>query len=204
LVSVVGSVVYDETWESARQVAIETFGSFPRQLVASAAVFRVGTTSTLSDVDWQKNLDVNLMGVVRGVRTLLPGMVEMGRGEIVTISSVDGFMATPGNTAYQTSKAALLQYTRSVAMDHARAGIRANCICPGPTDTPGLASGFDTAPDPSALKDEVIERQPIPRLLKPEEIAKTARFLLSDDASGITGATIVVDGGLSAGYDYWA
>ncbi|MEN8112899.1 MAG: SDR family oxidoreductase [Actinomycetota bacterium] len=200
--SVQGDVSTIETWEQALSTAIGVFGEAPTQLVSNAAVVEIGTTLTLDEDAWYRTLQINLMGAVRGVRTLLPGMIEAGEGSIVTVASVDAFMAEQGLAAYCASKGALLQYTKVVALDHAREGIRANVVAPGITDTPLFRYHVGTAPDPEALLAERLDRQPIGRFLDPEDVARTVAFLLSDDAAGITGTMVTVDGGLSTGFDF--
>jgi NAD(P)-dependent dehydrogenase (short-subunit alcohol dehydrogenase family) len=201
-VPVVGDVVETQTWASAIEVSRSAFQRPPTQLVSNAAVVLVGTVLELSDEAWQRTFDVNLMGAVRGIRANLPAMLEARDGRIVTVASVDAFMAEQLASAYCASKGALLQLTRVVAMDYARRGVRANCICPGVTDTPLLRRQFDRALDPLGVEQGRIERQPIGRLLTPTDIAGAVVFLLSDAASGITGAMIPVDGGISTSFDF--
>lgn len=199
-----GDVADPATWDKSIVLSQERFGEPPTQLVASAAVVEVGTTLTLPEEAWRRTLEVNLMGTVRGARALLSWMVARRRGSIVTIASVDAFMAEQGLAAYCASKGALLQFTRVLALDHAREGIRANCVCPGVTDTPLFRYHVGLAPDPEALVAERLARQPAGRFLSPEDVAHVACFLLSDAAAGITGAMVPVDGGLSTGFDFRA
>ena len=131
------------------------------------------------------------------VRTIVPIMQEKGKGAIVTTGSISGIFGEPALSAYTASKAAVVNLTRSIAIDYAKAGIRVNCVCPGWVDT-----GFN---DPQFAHDslseadigELIERTvPMGRQGLPEEMAAAVAFLASDDASYITGQILLVDGGL--------
>jgi NAD(P)-dependent dehydrogenase (short-subunit alcohol dehydrogenase family) len=105
-------------------------------------------------------------------------------------------------TAYAASKAALLQIVRSAALEHSRDGLRINAVCPGAIDTPLLQRALDTADDPEGVLAAAIRRIPAGVMLRPEEVASTLRFLISDDASGLSGAAIAIDGGLTTTYDW--
>ena len=114
---------------------------------------------------------------------------------IVNTASASGLAADYGFTAYNAAKAGVINYTRCLAIDHARDGIRANAICPGPVDTPLLTAGVDAI---EGLRAEWERTVPSGRFARPEEIAAVALFLASEDSSGVTGAVIPVDGGLTA------
>jgi NAD(P)-dependent dehydrogenase (short-subunit alcohol dehydrogenase family) len=198
---VTGDVSAPETW-AGLAADIDKNRWTVKILVLAAARLTVGTVLTLDDAEWQRILDVNLFGVVRPLRVLLPLMIASGGGSIVTVGSVDGYMAEQGLIAYCTSKGGLLQLTRTLAMDHARDGIRANCVCPGVTDTPFFRRHLDTASDPKRFLEVREQRNPLGRLLDPDEVAATIAFVASDAASGMTGAKIVVDAGLTASFDF--
>jgi NAD(P)-dependent dehydrogenase (short-subunit alcohol dehydrogenase family) len=204
VVAIVGDVADHQAWEAAIDASTRAFGRSPTRLVSNAAVVFTGTVLELSDEDWSRTLEVNLMGAVRGVRALLPAMLRDRDGSIVTVASTDAFMAEQRQAAYCASKGALLQFTRVVAVDFARQGIRANCVCPGVTDTPLLRHHLGRTEDPVAVTRARLERQPIGRFLDPSEVAQAIAFLLSDAAAGITGALIPVDGGLSTSFDFRA
>lgn len=190
-----------ETWDDVVRACDEAGGA-ASVLVSNAATAVVGDILTLTADEWDRTLRVNLFGAINGIRALLPGMRETGRGSIVTVASVDAYMAEQGLLAYCTSKGALLQLTRVIAMDHAREGIRANCVCPGVTDTPLLQRHLENAADPDRFRRVRERRNPLGRLLDPREVAAVVGFLVSDEASGMTGATVTVDAGLSVAFDY--
>lgn len=197
-----GDVSRPETWDRVLAVATEAFSELPEALVLNAARHVVGTILETSPEQWAGVFDVNVMGAYHGIRACLPGMQERRDGAIVTVASVDAFQAEQAFVAYCASKGALLQLTRAVALDHAREGIRANCVCPGVTDTPFFRGHLHAADDPDGWLAERVARQPLGRLLAPDDVAAVVAFLASDDASGVVGAMTVVDAGLSTGFDF--
>lgn len=198
--TVLGSVASPDTWREVRGVADE-LGATPSVLVFCAAVLHTGTVLELSEHDWQHHFDVNVGGVFRGLRVLLPAMLESGGGSVTTVASVDAYMAEQGLAGYCSSKGALLQLTRCVAMDHAREGVRANCVAPGVIDTPFFRRHLETASDPEKFLSAREQRNPLGRLLEPDEVAATVEFAALD-AAGMTGSVLTVDAGLSASFDF--
>ena len=198
---VAGDVSSPATWDNVG-AKLSELGWKPSALVTAAAFLQVGNVLELPEDAWAKTFGVNLMGLVYAVKRVLPIMVEQGRGSIVTIGSIDSYMAEQGLISYCSSKGAILQFTRALAMDHARQGVRANCVSPGVTDTPFFRRHLDTASDPAKFLHTREQRNPVGRLLDPDEIASAVTYLLSDEASGITGANFVVDGGLTVGFDF--
>jgi NAD(P)-dependent dehydrogenase (short-subunit alcohol dehydrogenase family) len=165
-------------------------------LVNDAAAFVFGTIETVSPTDWEKVFGVNVLGTANTVKSLLPYLKDASGASIVNIASVSSFIAQPAFVPYNTSKGAVIQLTRCLALDLAEYDIRVNCVCPGTILTPATDrhiafEGIDrdeflkTAGDRSFLK----------RLGTPDEVAYAALFLASDEASFITGTQIVVDGG---------
>jgi len=198
---VTGDVSANSTWVAVAE-ALARLEWHPTALVTAAAFLQVGNVLELAEDDWARTLGVNVMGLVHAARCVLPAMIANGGGSIVTVGSIDSYMAEQGLISYCASKGAILQFTRALALDHARQGIRANCVCPGVTDTPFFRRHLNTATDPAKFLHVREQRNPIGRLLDPDEIAATIAFLVSDDASGITGTTVVVDGGLTTGFDF--
>jgi len=146
---------------------------------------------------WQKVMEVNLKGVWLGCRAAVPAMLDSGGGSIINVASFVALMgAATAQIAYTASKGGVLAMTRELAVEYARQGIRANSLCPGPIETPLLA---ELLADPERRQRRLVHI-PIGRFGRPEEIAKAALFLASDDASFITGSALVVDGGITAAY----
>ena len=129
-------------------------------------------------------------------------MIQAGGGSIVTVGSVSGLYAEQGLVAYGAAKAALIHLTKSVAVDFGRQGIRANCVCPGTTDTPLFRRHLETSDNPAAFLASRTARNPLGRILTPSEIASSIEYLAFDEASGITGAVLVVDAGLTSSFEY--
>lgn len=146
--------------------------------------------------NWDANIAVNLKGTWHCCKHAIPAMKAGGGGSIVSISSVNGFLGIKPYHAYNATKAAILNLTRSLAVQHGRDGIRANAICPGTIRTELWEPILQQNPK---VWDELVRWYPVGRLGDPMDIANAALFLASQEASFITGAIFVVDGGLSAG-----
>jgi NAD(P)-dependent dehydrogenase (short-subunit alcohol dehydrogenase family) len=146
---------------------------------------------------WHRVMEVNLKGVWLGCRAAVPAMLDSGGGSIVNVASFVALVgAATAQMAYTASKGGVLAMTRELAVEYARKGIRANSICPGPIETPLLA---ELLSDPERRQRRLVHI-PIGRFGRPEEIARAALFLASDDASFVTGSALVVDGGITAAY----
>jgi len=178
--------------------AVERFGSLD-VLHNNAGVFPAAdgsVTDTDEDV-WDLVMRINLKGVYLGCRFGIPAMLEGGGGSIVNVASFVALMgaATP-QIAYTSSKGGVLAMTREIAVEFARRGIRANALCPGPIETPLMA---ELLADPDRRQRRLVHI-PIGRFGRPDEIANAALFLASDESSFMTGAALVVDGGITAAY----
>ena len=150
----------------------------------------------MSDEDWYRVVDLNLTSIYRCAKPVIPRLRQSGGGSIVNVASTAGIMAENRCSAYTASKGGAVLLTRNMAIDFARDNIRVNAICPGSTMTPRIQGWLDRHPGHEDLMDRLC---PMKRYARPEEIAKPAVFLASDGASYITGTSLVVDGGLTAG-----
>ncbi len=178
--------------------AVDTYGGL-HVLYNNAGVFPDDDGGVLDtpETTWQRVMDVNLKGVWLGCRSGIPAMVDSGGGAIVNVASFVALMgAATAQIAYTSSKGGVLAMTREIAVEWARKGIRANALCPGPVHTPLLE---ELLADPDRRERRMVHI-PMGRLGAAEELAKAALFLASDDSSYMTGASLVVDGGITAAY----
>ena len=162
----------------------------------------IGSTAdpvSCSVEEWDRVFAVNARGVFLGTKHALAHMLPRQTGVIVNTASVAGLVGFKDRTAYCASKGAVIALTRQVALQYAAEGIRCNCICPGTVDSPWIDGLLATTADPTTARRSLIDRQPMGRLGSPEEIAKAALYLASDDAAFVTGAAFVIDGGLTSG-----
>jgi NAD(P)-dependent dehydrogenase (short-subunit alcohol dehydrogenase family) len=191
--------VSDETEIGAMvDAAVATYGGL-HVLFNNAAIFPDDDGGLLDTPPetWQKVMEVNLKGVWLGCRAAVPAMVASGGGSIVNVASFVALMgAATAQMAYTASKGGVLAMTRELAVEYARRGIRANSICPGPVETPLLA---ELLSDPDRRQRRLVHI-PMGRFGRPEEIARGALFLASDEASFVTGSALVIDGGITAAY----
>ena len=187
--------VSDSTQVAAMtKAALDHFGRV--DILVNNAGLSVG--DTILDFDeaaWDLNVDVVLKAVYLCSRALLPRMIEHGKGVILNIASVNGLMAI-GESAYSAAKAGMISLTGNMAIHYGDKGIRVNCIAPGTIQTPIWSERLAQEPN---VMDHIVPWYPLGRVGLPEDVAKAALFLCSDDASWITGVTLPVDGGLSAG-----
>ena len=164
-------------------------------LMNNAAAPHGAPVAHTTDADWRRVMSVTLDGVFYGVRAALQRMAPQGRGSILNISSGAGLGGEVMLGAYGAAKAAVINLTKTAAVENAATGIRINCICPGPISTPPLDAWLSAVPN----GPEIFTRQiPAGRIGTPEEIAAVATFLASDEASYVTGAILVADGGVNA------
>jgi len=165
-------------------------------LVSNAFATGVGGVERLPLGQWQRTLDVTLTPVFTGLAAAAPIMRAQGGGAIVNVASVSGLGGDRGLAAYNAAKAGVINLTRTAALELASAGIRVNAVCPGLIDTPSLARALERRPQRAAVVRAAV---PLARFGLPEEVARAILFLASDDATYVTGTTMVVDGGLTAG-----
>ena len=153
-----------------------------------------GPLKDTSDQDFQNQLQLNLASSFYGMREALAVMLPAGKGSIVNIASGAGLMGSPGLGPYAAAKAAIVNMTKTAAVENARSGVRINCVAPGSIATAGMIDWLEAEPDARA----VWENNMVPgRMGRPEELANAVVFLCSDEASYINGAVLVVDGGAS-------
>ena len=168
-------------------------------LVNNAGIGAVGTLLTTSGADFDRILSVNVRGIFNVTRAFLPAMIQRGRGSVINMASAAGLEGLQDRLAYATSKHAVVGLTRSAALDHAKTGVRINCLCPGRIETPFVKSRLAEYPDREAAYREMCSTQANGRMGQPEEVAALALYLASDESSFVTGSALTIDGGMTAG-----
>ena len=199
-------------------VHADVSSSTDTQAVAGAAVDRYGRIDCLFNCagiagngsvvecpedEWNRVLAVNLTGMFLMSKHVIPYMRLQQRGTILNMASVSAYWGEPGTVAYNASKGGVLALTRAMAQDHGPEGIRVNCLAPGFHDTGMVDEYFDAQPDGAEARKRINQLMAVRRIGRPEELARTAAFVLSDANGYMTAATIVLDGAMSAGYT-WA
>ena len=186
-------VTNEDAWQRAVNEAVSRFGKLDI-LVNNAGIYRAHGVVETTSAEWDQVMDVNAKGVFLGTKYAIPEMRKAGGGSIVNISSVAGLVGSKETTAYTASKGAVRLLTKSTAIQYASEGIRANSVHPGTIETP-MTAGL-LADD--AHREDRINRTPIGRLGRPEDVAYGALYLASDEASFVTGSELVIDGGRTA------
>ena len=160
------------------------------------------TNSAMEDLSLEERdrvFEINGKGVWNGCRAAIPHLKEQGDGAIVNVASLAGVIGQPWSAAYAFTKGGVNKFTRTIAGELGRYGVRANSVCPGFTDTPLVRGGLESRDDPEAAREKLESQYALKRIGEPEEIAAAIAFLGSEDASFVTGHALVVDGGYSSG-----
>ena len=175
---------------------IKTYGKIDI-LCNNAGISPAGKVTDISEEEWDEALNINLKGVFLCSKHALPHMISARSGVIINIASTFGLVAFPDKAAYCASKAGVVLLTKEMALDYAP-NIRVNCICPGAVHTPMYDRLLAKLKDPEQALKEELKWYPLGRLAKPEEIAKAALYLASEDSSYVTGTALIIDGGWTA------
>ncbi len=182
--------------EKMVKAAVDTFGWLDIMFNNAGVTGSAKAIADLTEDEWNQVMSVNLLGVFLGTKYAIPEMLKGSGGVILNTSSAAAIVPARRGGAYATSKAAVVALTRATAIDYARKNIRANCLLPGPMETAYFTK--TGGGDPSvmaAVREKILSQQPLGRFAQPEEVAQVALFLVSDEASFVTGAAVAADGG---------
>ena len=197
LAPVVGDASAAATAQEAVETATSRFGRLDVLVNNAGHIVWKSIVDTTED-EWDRVMAVNVRSMFVHSRAAIPVMQRSGGGAIVNTASISGVVGLPGQAAYCTSKGAVVQLTRQLAVDYAAAKIRVNAVAPGAVETPFLMGLVEAQEDPAALRAAIEAEHPLGRLASAEEIARSIVFLASDDAAFITGTVLMVDGGFTA------
>jgi 2-keto-3-deoxy-L-fuconate dehydrogenase len=168
-------------------------------LVNNAGIGHVGNLRGTEAADLDRMYAVNVRGPFNFCKAFVPAMLERRRGSVISMASIGGIVAVRDRLAYTISKFAVVGLTKSLALDHSHEGVRFNCICPGRVETPFVKRRIAEYPDPEKAYREMASTQLNGRMAKPAEIAAAALYLAADESEMVTGSSLLIDGGWSAG-----
>jgi NAD(P)-dependent dehydrogenase (short-subunit alcohol dehydrogenase family) len=188
-------VAVESEVKAAMAAAVAHYGAL-HVLVSNAGIQRYGDVVTTTPKLWDETMDVHVKGCFHATKYAIPAMLASGGGAIVVVASVQSFTAIDNSVAYVAAKHALLGIARSIALDFASRNVRANCVCPGAIDTPMLRQTAHLTGSPEKMLEAIGRMHALGRIGRPEEVANAIAFLASDEASFITGTSLIVDGGL--------
>jgi NAD(P)-dependent dehydrogenase (short-subunit alcohol dehydrogenase family) len=181
--------------------AVAQFGGL-NIIVNCAGVVHIKLLDEYDEADWDNLMGVNLKSIFFSVKHGLQYLRRWARSYVVNVASISSFVGQAATPAYTASKAAVLGLTRSIALDYAALGVRCNCVCPGITDTPMLREHLNKTPDPEATLANRLRRVPMRLPLEPDDIARAILYLSCEDSAGVTGTSLVVDGGYLAAAEW--
>jgi 2-keto-3-deoxy-L-fuconate dehydrogenase len=188
----------DVTSEADCAQAAQTAGALDI-LANVAGIGHVGTLLNTAAADLDKLYAVNVRGIFNCCKAFAPAMLERKSGSVINMASIGGVVAVRERLAYTTTKFAVVGLTKALALDHSHTGVRFNCICPGRVETPFVLARLQEYPDPQAAYRDMASTQLNGRMAKPAEIAAAALYLAADESAMVTGSSLMIDGGWSAG-----
>ena len=194
-------VTRDAEVRASVDAAARAFGGLD-VVVNCAGIVRVGPLHEVEERDWDRVMDVNVKSIYLSTKHAIPHLRSRKRGYVVNVASISSFVGQAATPGYTTSKFAVVGLTKSIALDYAADGVRCNCVCPGITDTPMLREHLNKTPDPEATLRARLQRVPMGVPLTPHDIAKSVLYLSCEDSAGITGTSLLIDGGYLAAAEW--
>lgn len=195
------NVAKEEAVRLSLEKTVAEFGGL-QIIVNCAGLVHVTPLHECSEAAWDELMAVNLKSIYFSLKHSHPYLLRNQRSYMVNIASISSFVGQASTPAYTTSKHAVIGLSRSIALDYAKDGLRCNCICPGITDTPMLRYHLSKTPDPDAALANRLRRVPMGVALMPKDIAKSALYFSCEDSSGITGTSLVIDGGYTTAAEW--
>jgi NAD(P)-dependent dehydrogenase (short-subunit alcohol dehydrogenase family) len=190
----------DEVRDSMERSARE-FGGLSI-IVNAAGIVQVNLLDQLDEADWDRLMAINVKSIYLSIKHGLAHLKRNARSYVVNVGSISSYVGQARTPAYTASKGAVLMLSKSIALDYAADGVRCNCVCPGITDTPMLREHLNQGPDPEGALAIRLGRVPMGIALRPADIAKAVLYLCCEDSSGVTGTSLVVDGGYLAAAEW--
>ncbi|WP_165253453.1 SDR family NAD(P)-dependent oxidoreductase [Paludisphaera soli] len=194
-------VASDSAVRDSIEGAVAEFGGLD-VVVNCAGVVHVGPLHEYGEDAWDRLMGTNLKSIYFSVKHGLAHLRRNARSYVVNVGSISSLVGQAATPAYTASKSAVLGLTRSIALDYASIGLRCNCVCPGITDTPMLRHHLGSGGDPEAALANRLRRVPLGRALTPEDVARAVLYLSCEDSTGVTGTSLVVDGGYLAAAEW--
>jgi NAD(P)-dependent dehydrogenase (short-subunit alcohol dehydrogenase family) len=187
--------------KSSIEQTVQSLGGLST-IVNCAGIVQVRQLHELDVADWDRLMDVNVKSIFLSVKHGVAHLKKNARSYIVNIGSVGSFVAQSSTPAYTASKGAVMQLSKSIALDYAADGVRCNCVCPGITDTPMFREHMDCGADPEAAIRARLRRVPMGVALTPHDIARSVLYFSCEDSAGVTGTTLIIDGGYLAAAEW--
>jgi NAD(P)-dependent dehydrogenase (short-subunit alcohol dehydrogenase family) len=194
-------VAREDAVRSSIEQTVRDFGRLT-SIVNCAGIVQVKLLHELAVADWDRLMDINVKSIYLSIKHGIAHLKNNPRSYVVNVGSIGSFIGQATTPAYTTSKGAVLSLTQSIALDYAADGVRCNCVCPGITDTPMLREHLNKTPDPDATLASRLRRVPMGIPLTPDHIAKAVLYLSCEDSAGVTGTSLVVDGGYLAAAEW--
>jgi len=180
---------------------VQEFGKLSN-IVNCAGIVQVRLLHELDEADWDRVMNINVKSHFFAIKHGIAHLRSNARSYVVNVGSIGSFIGQAGTPAYTTSKGAVMSLTQSIALDYAADGVRCNCVCPGITDTPMLREHLNKTPNPDRTMEARLSRVPMGIALTPDHIARAVLYLSCEDSAGVTGTSLVIDGGYLAAAEW--